>query len=689
MDTPPCPACRSSGDDVLPSPDYSRALGQGLEISIDDLLSTAASGCQPCFVLLGALRTFQKLSPDFETSYPDRYVKSLFVRRSYTGTLLVTFDCSGTYVDHLELFAEIGSQPPWTGLTCGVEVPENITLESATVKVKNWISLCDQHSDCPKFPSYEADLPTRVLSIGGDMVCLQETAGKTGIYATLSHCWGTSQPITTSRATLQERYNGISWSSLPRVFKDAISLTRNLGIEYLWIDSLCIIQGDELDWIRESSNMVAIYSDSYLNIAATSSPGSDGSLFGTRWTTPIAYETDPEDLPKRPVKSYTIPLTSSSSTFKARYSLRPAHEHVKRLHHSREGKRSDVYQKGPLLTRSWAFQERILSPRTIHFHTSEMVWECNETFDCECGDLLKSDPGVYGGDLIVGKRWRYELETGPDEGDPTDAYTPLNRWLDGVELYSRLRITDITDRLPALAGLATRFSGRIHSQYLAGHWESDLPRSLCWKVVGEQREGPETSTCMTFGKRCVPYCVPSWSWASVDLSSTGIATSFEARITFEHLIMTDFVADERFELINVQCTTDPLSPFGKVTSGSLKFRAPVLRTGLYIDNADFDPDYYIEFPNRLQLADLDFSHEHLEFRKSKGSFKSFKDLRELRIVLALIGTTEGLTESTRRILALILSPVAGSPGKWERIGLLKCPEEDEFSNAEVRKIEII
>ncbi|KAK0107958.1 hypothetical protein ONS96_003741 [Cadophora gregata f. sp. sojae] len=280
MDTPPCSACRSTSDDILPSPDYSRALGRGLEIQIDDLLSNAASGCQPCSVLLSALRTFQNLSPDFETNYPDRYVESLFVKRSNTDTLLVTFDCSGTYVDHLELYTESGSQPPWAGLGCSAEIPEEITLESATAKVKKWMSVCAQHSDCQDFGSDESILPKRVLNISEDIVCLQENAGKTGIYATLSHCWGTSQPLTTTKATLQERCNGISWKSLPQVFQDAISLTRNLGIGYIWIDSLCIIQGDEVDWTRESSNMVAIYSDSCINIAATSSPGSHGSLFG-------------------------------------------------------------------------------------------------------------------------------------------------------------------------------------------------------------------------------------------------------------------------------------------------------------------------------------------------------------------------------------------------------------------------
>ena len=165
----------------------------------------------------------------------------------------------------------------------------------------------------------------------------------------------------------------------------------------------------------------------------------------------------------------TIPFASNTPTVKARYRLKPAHEHVMMLHHLREAKASNVFQKGPLLTRSWAFQERILSPRAVDYHSCEMVWECNEAVDCEWGEMSEGEPGMYDDNLAVGKRWRFELETGPHEGDPTIFYPPLNRWLDGMELYSRLRITDLADKLPALEGLAARFSDRIHAKYLAGH----------------------------------------------------------------------------------------------------------------------------------------------------------------------------------------------------------------------------
>lgn len=99
---------------------------------------------------------------------------------------------------------------------------------------------------------------------------------------TLSHCWGRTQFITTTRDTLKQRIAGIALTDLSKTFKDAVSLTRKLGIRYLWIDSLCIIQKDKEDWEREAGKMGAVYSQSFLNIAATSSAEGSGGLFKER-----------------------------------------------------------------------------------------------------------------------------------------------------------------------------------------------------------------------------------------------------------------------------------------------------------------------------------------------------------------------------------------------------------------------
>lgn len=70
--------------------------------------------------------------------------------------------------------------------------------------------------------------------------------------------------------------------TLPRTFEDAIAFARKLRIRYLWIDSLCIIQGDTEDWQMECSIMDKVYQNSFCNLAATVSIDSHGGLFFNR-----------------------------------------------------------------------------------------------------------------------------------------------------------------------------------------------------------------------------------------------------------------------------------------------------------------------------------------------------------------------------------------------------------------------
>ena len=315
------------------------------------------------------------------------------------------------------------------------------------------MSVCESHFSCTQVPDQLPEMPTRILLLGKHKVSLHDSVGKRGIYATLSHCWGTSQVLTTTKESLAQHKLEIMWNSLPNIFRDAISLTKNLGIEYLWIDSLRIIQGDLTDWAYESARMASTYSNSYLNIAATSSSGSDGTLFMNRWTTPVPYEQGLETLSKRPMKSYRIPFVSHNTVIKARYSTRSAHENVKLLHNSAHMKRSDVFQKGPLLTRSWVFQERLLSPRTLHFHATEMIWECKDSFFCECGFLDATEQWLHDGRGIISKG-RFLAFGG---------YESTNvRWLDCVDLYSRLRITKCTDKCYAV-------DIDLNAEYLQSH----------------------------------------------------------------------------------------------------------------------------------------------------------------------------------------------------------------------------
>lgn len=92
--------------------------------------------------------------------------------------------------------------------------------------------------------------------------------GEYGPYIALSYCWGSTNPAVTTRHNLKERVKEIPFSDLPRTVHDAITVTRRLGIRFLWVDVLCIAQ-DSIngeDWVHESSRMADIYGNAYLTI---------------------------------------------------------------------------------------------------------------------------------------------------------------------------------------------------------------------------------------------------------------------------------------------------------------------------------------------------------------------------------------------------------------------------------------
>lgn len=90
-------------------------------------------------------------------------------------------------------------------------------------------------------------------------------------YTALTYCWGTSPFFRTTKSNLADLTSNFPWNNLAKNFQDAIIVTRWLGIRYLWIDALCIVQDDKGDWDRQSAKWGDIYANSYLTISATRS----------------------------------------------------------------------------------------------------------------------------------------------------------------------------------------------------------------------------------------------------------------------------------------------------------------------------------------------------------------------------------------------------------------------------------
>jgi hypothetical protein len=228
-----------------------------------------------------------------------------------------------------------------------------------------------EHAGCPR--EGETVFPKRVLefrepSPGEIYVCLRiESDDITSKeFAALSHCWGSHQRCVTTKGTLENHRRGIPWSQIPQTFQDSIRFCLAIGIQYLWIDAMCIVQDDPVDWQIESARMADIYQNAHVTLAATHSSSDSGGCFPEHHGL-VAERTLslPDDFPslwrglkfREKARHWALPLPRSSS------------------------------RSYPLLTRGWAFQERILAPRVLHFCGDEMIWECNSVCMCECGGL--------------------------------------------------------------------------------------------------------------------------------------------------------------------------------------------------------------------------------------------------------------------------------------------------------------
>lgn len=151
----------------------------------------------------------------------------------------------------------------------------------------------------------------------------------------------------------------IDCKALSKTFLDAIEVTRSLGLRFLWIDSLCIIQDSIEDWATQSAVMGLIYRNSICTIAATAAVDGRDGCFYTR----DSSLAEPCKVIISTHRDYGDP---SSTMVTSLYVIVPQYIW------------SDGVNNAPLNQRAWVLQERILSPRTIHFSKYQLFWECKE-----------------------------------------------------------------------------------------------------------------------------------------------------------------------------------------------------------------------------------------------------------------------------------------------------------------------
>ncbi|KAH7071302.1 heterokaryon incompatibility protein-domain-containing protein [Paraphoma chrysanthemicola] len=167
-----------------------------------------------------------------------------------------------------------------------------------------------------------------------------------------------------------QAHPNIPWKTIPKTFQEVMQLALKLGFRYIWIDSLCIVQDDSEDWEVQSSLMSEIYQNAVLTLSATSAAGDNEGCCSNNILRPPLEITLPEDI--------------GACRIAVRNPLQHWDAHTA----------NELQNHFPLLTRGWAFQERLLSPRVLHICKSELVWECREASLCECGSLGQNEsPG--------------------------------------------------------------------------------------------------------------------------------------------------------------------------------------------------------------------------------------------------------------------------------------------------------
>ncbi|OCL10071.1 HET-domain-containing protein, partial [Glonium stellatum] len=488
--------------------------------TLDDLKHAALGNCQICTVLydrvkfLDIAHKLQSLS--FEYSF-DAYHDGSFemspfrilrLSSSDAGPLikcefcLIPLNGSGDRkTAKADLMQSSGLGGQQSGL--GNNVPGNLGDPVLMDLASKWLRTClREHRKCAaaQDPLW---YPKRLLDLSATKSRLILTAEEKleGGYATLSHCWGKdpSFHVLTADNVLQMQVE-IHSVVLPATFRDAITVCRRLNIRYLWIDSLCILQrgtGSVEDWQEHAIAMRKVYANGLLNISADCATCADEGFFRDR---------NP-------------------------YLIRPA--------------------ESPIAKRGWVLQERLLSPRVLHFTSRQLLWECSSL-------VFASEAFPTG---LPGRQVQSTENLAPFKiDDASQGFS--NSWYRLLRDYTARQLSKpFQDKFIALAGIVERINEIRKDEYVAGFFRTDLPYALLWA------NAQPLSDCALRSNSTQGYRAPTWSWASTDTPVT--FDMVETLRKFDHTLYATII-DTSVSLIN------KTNKAGQISDAKLVLQASVV-----------------------------------------------------------------------------------------------------------------
>ncbi|KAK3988910.1 heterokaryon incompatibility protein-domain-containing protein [Cladorrhinum sp. PSN332] len=412
------------------------------------------------------------------------------------------------------------------------------TPNGSLPQIQGWLRECNaNHARCRAVRARNNRnpfLPTRLVDVSTDRIHIVESAGaglpETEPYVTLSHCWGKLtilRLIDENKDRLLNPEIGIEWGELTNTFRDAISVTRQMGIKYIWIDSLCIVQWSSKtahgDFHQQGQLMHKVYRKSFCNIAAADSGDGEGGLFRPKQS---KKEQEGKENNEKGMRSRgREKILPKAVEFQDGMS----DEQVKGSWYILQGDYWDRHLLDKILyTRGWVFQERMLAPRLLHFSESQVLWDCATL---SASEVLPSGlPPQLDAKSATERHWRERLSLIREEGDSVAAAQVQREvragtaddslegfWREAVRNYTRCELTSYTaDRLKAIWGVAKLVRDGLREEdtdpkqleeYGAGLWRKNLYMQLAWRVVNP-------GLASKVRPKDLGELHPSWSWAS-------------------------------------------------------------------------------------------------------------------------------------------------------------------------------
>jgi hypothetical protein len=323
----------------------------------------------------------------------------------------------------------------------------------------------------------------------------------------------------------------------------------------------------------------------------------------------------------------------------------------------------------PFLNRGWALQERLLSPRTVHFTPRELMWDCLGAQSCECSQTRTR---------LLGTR-KPELQPSLWRDDSVEAFH--EQWVNLLQAYSCMALTLPKDIFPALQMFA-KAAPPCMGKNLAGLWRKTLLIGLTWSSL----------VCGT-SLRPKEWRAPTWSWASV--SGNVVWPYWHEEASYKRIASVTIVG----------ATTKPKGPdpTGELHSGKLTIRGRGV-LGRVVHPGPNDREPHLKSDTGPSLSFLCDHKEELFQYCSRSPSSSYAtkwdyaiaaqgpdhvpDGAEIIIVKLLDDTSVEMSPLDCQSCWLILRTcIQGDTNTFERIGLcISWPTVKRSSGSDWRKL---